>query len=368
EPVPALDDLVVPLGGQVALRRDHAALARAGGRTRHRGALGQRHLGFKGQRAEAHPGDEHGNVELERMAGEAPAEHRLGLGLLPVGLDEEAGQGAREEHQLVPVRDPLEHREAAHPVPAELGLDVDVVDDLGREDAAVPERGPAAVFDCAHVDVALLQDELALGRLEVVVVPELTAAHELAPARGGLDPVDAELPGQELVVGRVQAGLDAVDAERGDLAAYVDRAVVHRVAQAAAYVAADDLAAALEHEAGHRAGVPAHDDRAALLVDAGPGADVAAHHHVAAAQRGAGQRAGVLVDEDDAGHHVLGHRPADPPGDVDLGPVDEAAAEVAEAALDDDPAAGQDAHREGVPGARVADGHLGDALVVDEAA
>src|SRR5213082_2271942 len=55
EPVPALDDLVVPLGGQVALRRDHAALARAGGRARHRGALGQRHLGLKGQRTEAHP-------------------------------------------------------------------------------------------------------------------------------------------------------------------------------------------------------------------------------------------------------------------------------------------------------------------------
>src|SRR6266487_6861770 len=75
EPVPALDHLVVPLGGQVALRRDHAALARAGGRARHRGALGQRHLGFQRQRAEAHPGDVHGNVELERMAGEARAEH-----------------------------------------------------------------------------------------------------------------------------------------------------------------------------------------------------------------------------------------------------------------------------------------------------
>src|SRR5690242_5533347 len=58
----------------------------------------------------------------------------------------------------------------------------------------------------------LLQDELALGRLEVVVVPELAPAHELAPARGGLDAVDAEFPGQELVVGRVEAGLDAVHA------------------------------------------------------------------------------------------------------------------------------------------------------------
>src|SRR5439155_23103347 len=91
----------------------------------------------------------------------------------------------------------------------------------------------------------------------------------LAPVSLDVDAVDAQLPGQELVVGRGQPGLDAVHAERGDHAADVDRAVVHRVAQAAAHVAADDLAAALEHEAGHHAGVPAHDDRAALLVDAG---------------------------------------------------------------------------------------------------
>src|SRR6266566_324090 len=197
---------------------------------------------------------------------------------------------------------------------------------------------------------------------------QLAPADELAERRGWLDPVDAQLPGEELVVVGGHLRLDAVHAQRRDLAADVDRAVVHRVAQAAAHVAADDLAAALEHEAGHHAGVPAHDDRAALLVDAGPGAHVAAHHHVAAAQRGAGQRAGVLVDDDDAGHHVLGHGPADPSGDVDLGPVDKPAAEVAEAAVDSDPAAGQDADREGVLGARVADGHVGDALVVDEAA
>ena len=53
EPVPALDHLVVPLGRQVALGRDHAALAGAGRGARHRGALGQRHLGLQRQRAEA---------------------------------------------------------------------------------------------------------------------------------------------------------------------------------------------------------------------------------------------------------------------------------------------------------------------------
>ena len=156
EPVPALDDLVVPLGRQVPLGRDHPALAGAGRGPGHRGALGQRHLGLQGQRPEAHPGDVDGDVELERVLGEARAEHRLGLALLPVALDDEPGQRARQEHQLIPVRDGLEHRESAHPVAAELGLHVDVVHHLGREDAAVPEDGLAAIFDRAHVMVSPL--------------------------------------------------------------------------------------------------------------------------------------------------------------------------------------------------------------------
>ena len=133
-------------------------------------------------------------------------------------------------------------------------------------------------------------------------------------------------------------------------------------------VAADDLAAALHHEAGHRAGAAEHDDRAALLVDAGAGADAALDDEVAAAERGAGERAGVAVDHDDAGHHVLARRPADAALDVDLGPVDEAAAEVAEAAVEGDLAAGEDADAERVLGARVAHGHVGDALLVDQPA
>ena len=139
EPVPALDDLVVPLGRQVALGRRHPALARARRGAGHRGALGQRHLGLQRQRAEAHAGDVDRDVELERLLGEARAEHGLRLALLAVALDHEAGEGAGQEDELVPVRDLLEHREAAHPVAAELGLHVDVVDDLRREDLAAPE-------------------------------------------------------------------------------------------------------------------------------------------------------------------------------------------------------------------------------------
>src|SRR5215472_14200844 len=120
--------------------------------------------------------------------------------------------------------------------------------------------GPAVQF-------RLSEHELAFGRLEVVVVPELATAHELAERAGRLDSVNAELAGEEFVVVGRQPGLDAVDPERGDLAADVDRAVVHGVAEAAADVAADDLPAALEHEPRHRASVAADDDGPALLVD-----------------------------------------------------------------------------------------------------
>jgi hypothetical protein len=101
---------------------------------------------------------------------------------------------------------------------------------------------------------------------------------------------------------------------------YVDRAVVHRVAEPCADVAAEDHPSALEHEAGHRAGPAEHDDRATLLIDAGASADLALDDQVTAAHRRPRERARVRVDHDDAGHHVLAHRPADPSLDVDLGP------------------------------------------------
>src|SRR5713226_6370118 len=59
-------------------------------------------------------------------------------------------------------------------------------------------------------DFAFSEDELAFGRLEVVVIPELAPAHELAERAGRLDAVDAELARQELVIGLGQLGLDAV--------------------------------------------------------------------------------------------------------------------------------------------------------------
>ena len=107
----------------------------------HGRALRKRHLRLERQGAEAHPRDVHRDVELDRLLGEPGTENRLRDALLAIALDHEARQRARHEHQLVPVRDRLEHREAAHAVAAELGLHVDVVHHLGGEDPALPEDG-----------------------------------------------------------------------------------------------------------------------------------------------------------------------------------------------------------------------------------
>ena len=146
EAVAGLDALVEPLRRVAPFVGDHAALARAGRRARHRGAAGQRGLGLVGQRAEAHAGDVDRDVELQRNL-RTRADDGLRVALLTVALDHEAGEGAGEEREVVPVRDLLEHREAAHPVTPELGLDVDVVDDLGGEDPASSEdAGVAPAF------------------------------------------------------------------------------------------------------------------------------------------------------------------------------------------------------------------------------
>src|SRR3990172_9601013 len=195
-------------------------------------------------------------------------------------------------------------------------------------------RPEGAVSSAMPVLSSALQDELALGGLEIVVVVELLAAHELLELRRRPEAVDGELPLDELGVGVRPLPRDAVDAKRLDLAADVDRAVVHGVAEAGADVAEEDLPAALHHEARHRAGRAEHDDRAALLVDPGAGADAALDDEVAAAKRRSGERARVRLDDDDAGHHVLAGRPADAPVDLDLRAVDEATAEVAEAAVE----------------------------------
>src|SRR4051794_23215219 len=82
----------------------------------------------------------------------------------------------------------------------------------------------------------LLEDDPPLGRLEVVVVVEDLAAHELQELGRRAQVVEAELPVDQLAVGVGPLAGHAVDAERLDLAGHVDRAVVHGVAEARAGV------------------------------------------------------------------------------------------------------------------------------------
>ena len=139
EAVTRLDALIKPLHRVAPLVRDHAALARAGGGPRHGGAAGERDLRLIGQRAEAHAGHIDRDVQHHRPLGLGP-DHRLGVAFLAIALDDEAGQRAGQEGEIVPMRDLLEQREAAHAVAAELRLHMDVVDDLRREDLAPAEN------------------------------------------------------------------------------------------------------------------------------------------------------------------------------------------------------------------------------------
>src|SRR5437764_557745 len=111
-----------------------------------------------------------------------------------------------------------------------------------------------------------------------------------------------------------------------------------------------------------------HDDRAALLVDSGARADLPLDDEIPAPQRRARQGPGVALDDNDTRHHVFGRRPSDPSVDLHLRPVDQAAAEVAQTALEGDLATAQDSHPKRVPRARVVHGDLAYALLIQEPA
>ena len=203
-------------------------------------------------------------------------------------------------------RDLLEHREAAHAVAAELGLDVDVVDDLGREDAALPEELRVALGGSFLAAGAALASLLSFCRHGSVFLAHYRAPASSRPARdcrsstaacrrrswsccstplGASSPYSFSLRSSHCTSRSVISPGTASTPRLGDLAADVDRAVVHRIAEVLAGVAEDDHAAALHHEAGERAGAAADDDRAALHVDADARADVALADEIAAAER-----------------------------------------------------------------------------------
>src|SRR5918998_5298101 len=102
-----------------------------------------------------------------------------------------------------------------------------------------PIGRPARSSLVAMCAVSPLENEPALGGLEVVVVVELLAADELLELRRRAQPVDAELALDELGVLVGPLARDAVDAQRLDLAADVEGPVVHGVAEAGPDVAKD---------------------------------------------------------------------------------------------------------------------------------
>src|SRR5437588_8782025 len=73
------------------------------------------------------------------------------------------------------------------------------------------------------------QHELLLGRLEIVVVPQLLAGDDLAHVREPacrLEPIDVQLAREPGAIELGHRSIDCIDAEGFDLAADINRAVI----------------------------------------------------------------------------------------------------------------------------------------------
>src|SRR5262245_15002712 len=216
---------------------------------------------------------------------------------------------------------------------------------------------PFLSFFIVSAQLLALQHQFLFRRLEIVVIPQLLAGDDLAEGSDavlGQQLVAAELGLEPAPVEVGHRAPNGVDAEALRLAAEIDRAVIHGIAEILAGIAADHHAPALHHEAGERAGIAADDDGSALLVDARARADIAAADEVAAADGGAELRASVLLDQDRPAHHVFGARPADPARDPHVRPVEQATAEIAERAVDDEIEPIQNPDRDRMLGAGIA--------------
>ena len=113
----------------------HAAVAGGGRRAHCGGGAAERFLHVGRQRAEAHAGDGDRDVELDRLCGEARAEHGLRRALLAIALERIARQRCAEEQQVVEVRQLALGAEAADLVQARGRGALDVVDRVRSNDA-----------------------------------------------------------------------------------------------------------------------------------------------------------------------------------------------------------------------------------------
>jgi hypothetical protein len=139
ESIARLDALVEPLGRVTTFVGNHTTFARTRRRARHRGAAGQRRLSFVGKRTKAHAGDVDGDIKHDRLL-RARTDHGFSQAFLAIALDDKARQGSRQDGQVIPVRDLLEQGEPAHAIAPKLGLDVDVIHYLPREDLAATQH------------------------------------------------------------------------------------------------------------------------------------------------------------------------------------------------------------------------------------
>ena len=98
----------------------------------------QRDFGVVGERAPAHAGDHHRDVELDRLLREARAQHGLGGALLAIAFERNARQRAGQKGEVVEGGPAAlaQRAEAANAVEAGLGLGLDVFDDRRRKRSA----------------------------------------------------------------------------------------------------------------------------------------------------------------------------------------------------------------------------------------
>ena len=109
------------------------------------GAAAERLLRRRGERAEAHPGDRHGNIQLERLRREARPEDDVGRTALAITLERVARDRCAEEEQVIKVRQPALGAESA-----------DVVDPLGRGALDLGDDGAVEEVRLAQVPGSLL--------------------------------------------------------------------------------------------------------------------------------------------------------------------------------------------------------------------
>ena len=120
------------LGGLALLLR-HAAVAGGAGGADLGAGPADRLLGIGAQRPEAHAGDGDGDLQMDRLLGEAGAEPDVGGAFLAIALEGIAGDRGAEEEQIVEGRQLALGAEAADLIEALIGGAVDLRQDMGRE-------------------------------------------------------------------------------------------------------------------------------------------------------------------------------------------------------------------------------------------